>query len=249
VPPNTCGWGYKNRTRKVKINLNEESHILLFFCRDKIQDAKHNGEKCAKLRIIEISEIINCNVPCELPVDCQVGEWGLWTSCSATCNGGTKERTREKIADAENNGANCVSARKTIPLTESNTCNNVGCATMNHGVTLEGSSSSHDRGQVYLNGRPLCDDGIEQGAMWDINDAKVICRMLGFSTATKEYSDKCPFGNCPPGLSFVMSGFNCTGTEAHIIDCPHDGAVSDKCGSSGVTDGVGGVDYVGVECA
>ena len=40
---------------------------------------------------------------------------------------------REKIADAENNGANCVSARKTIPLTESNTCNNVGCATMNHG--------------------------------------------------------------------------------------------------------------------
>ena len=67
VPPNTCGWGYKNRTRKVKITLNEESHILLFFCRDKIQDAKHNGEKCAKLRIIEISEIINCNVPCELP--------------------------------------------------------------------------------------------------------------------------------------------------------------------------------------
>ena len=40
---------------------------------------------------------------------------------------------REKIAEAENNGANCVSARKTIPLTESNTCNNVNCATMNHG--------------------------------------------------------------------------------------------------------------------
>ena len=59
-----------------------------------------------------LPETLNCNLPCKVPgrlqiveeksknsnftvsVDCQVGSWGLWTSCTATCGGGTKERTR-----------------------------------------------------------------------------------------------------------------------------------------------------------
>ena len=34
---------------------------------------------------------------------------------------------RDKIADAENNGTQCVSSRNLIPLEETNTCNNEDC--------------------------------------------------------------------------------------------------------------------------
>jgi len=91
-----------------------------------LAEATKGGEKCAKLRIIELAETINCNLACNLPVDCEVGEWGSWTSCSSTCGGGTKERERLKIADAKANGTKCVSTRM-IPLTETNSCNSVHC--------------------------------------------------------------------------------------------------------------------------
>ena len=115
---------------------------------------------------------------------------------------------------------------------------------------MEGSNSRHDRGYVYYNGRPLCDDAVG-GSGWDINDAHVICKMLGFSRATNAYNDACPYGGCPPAdIPFVKGGFKCTGSENHILDCPHDDPVSNACGSNGITNGSGSNsdDLVGVEC-
>ena len=114
-------------------------------------------------------------------------------------------------------------------------------------LTLEGSDAGPERGMVYYNGRPLCDDDIDNADSWDLNDATVVCKMLGFSKATKEYHNGCHYGSCPPaGIPFAISGFRCTGSESHILDCPHDGSVSSYCGSNGVTSG--GADIVGVEC-
>lgn len=103
--------------------------------REKLADAQNHGEKCAKARIIELSEFLPCNVACQIPVDCKVGPWGSWSSCSTTCGGGTKERTRGKIAEAVNNGTKFVSSRM-IPLSESNTCNEVDCPAADHTVML-----------------------------------------------------------------------------------------------------------------
>ena len=72
----------------------------------------------------------------------------------------------------------------------------------------------------------ICDDG------WDLNDANVICRMLGFpgaldATVRSQYG--VPYGTA--GLSNVK----CTGTENSIFDCPSDpNPTCDNLRSAGV---------------
>jgi len=132
LPPGTCGIGSKNRTR------------------EELAEAEYHGEKCAKNRIIELAEYLNCNIPCITPVDCKVGSWTSWTACSVTCGGGSKERTREKLADAQNDGTPCVSSRNFIQLQERNTCNSEDCpaggnVTMLHRKQVGNPSDYFDR--------------------------------------------------------------------------------------------------------
>merc|ERR550534_2154449 len=108
LPPDMCGVGSKDRSR------------------EQIAEAQHHGEKCAKPRIIELMESQACNVECKSPVDCKVGPWEEWSSCSVTCGGGTRDRAREKLADAAHNGEMCSSTR-IISLKEQDTCNDQPC--------------------------------------------------------------------------------------------------------------------------
>lgn len=43
-----------------------------------------------------LKETQACNdFVCNEPVDCVYGSWGYWGECSASCDGGQAERTRE----------------------------------------------------------------------------------------------------------------------------------------------------------
>ena len=45
--------------------------------------------------------------------DCQVGGWGTWSPCSATCGSGSQERRREILRAESNGGVSCPDLHQT----------------------------------------------------------------------------------------------------------------------------------------
>ena len=62
---------------------------------------------------------------------------------------------------------------------------------------------------------------------WDIGDAYVICRMLGYPSAIRA-STYAEFGEGTGDI--ILAHVHCTGSEQHIGDCPHDGYRMNYCG-------------------
>ena len=60
---------WEPKTGRGKNNFTNSMFLLFFilYIRENIADAKNNGEKCAKLRIIELLETETCNGICSLP--------------------------------------------------------------------------------------------------------------------------------------------------------------------------------------
>ena len=72
----------------------------------------------------------------------------------------------------------------------------------------------------------ICDDE------FGINDAHVVCRMLGYPSAIKALTDgtaNVKYGPAPSGNSFVLEDLGCAGNETSIFDCPHDGEWKSLC--------------------
>ncbi|NP_001290274.1 macrophage receptor MARCO [Larimichthys crocea] len=91
-------------------------------------------------------------------------------------------------------------------------------------------SGSRGRVEVKVNGAwgTVCDDN------FGTPDGKVICRMLGFQTATDTFT-------APPGTGKIwLDDLKCTGAELDIMDCPHPGVGVNNCQHS---------EDAGVQCA
>merc|ERR1711892_405105 len=84
-------------------------------------------------------------------------------------------------------------------------------------IKLRGGSSRRE-GNVFLNGKPICDD------MWDRNDATVACRMLGYKSGIPTTKSK--FGKVPD--DYILDDVMCDGTERSLFDCNHQ--ERDNCG-------------------
>ena len=98
---------------------------------------------------------------------------------------------------------------------------------------VNGSTRYEGRVEVHYNGEwgTICDDG------WDLNDAQVVCRQLGFGPAiatrgTEYYGE----GSGQIWLDDV----NCTGTELTIENCSHSGWGIEDCNHRG---------DAGIQCA
>ncbi|XP_046863502.1 deleted in malignant brain tumors 1 protein-like, partial [Xenia sp. Carnegie-2017] len=99
----------------------------------------------------------------------------------------------------------------------------VQCSVFNS-VRLRGPESSIGRGRVdvFYNGEwgTICDDG------WDINDAKVVCRQLGYDYAGRALLG----GNVPHGSGRIwLDKVRCVGNENNILSCSHSGWGSHNC--------------------
>ncbi|XP_071503570.1 scavenger receptor cysteine-rich domain-containing protein DMBT1-like [Diadema antillarum] len=95
-----------------------------------------------------------------------------------------------------------------------------------------GEDDTHGRVEIYYNGQwgTVCDD------WWDIEDANVVCRMLGFEGAF-HYSCCAEYGQGSGPI--LLDDVECNGTESNLADCQHNGYGMHNCGH---------YEDVGVEC-
>ena len=104
-------------------------------------------------------------------------------------------------------------------------------------IRLVGASSSPSSGNVEIlhNGtyKPVCDDD------WDLDDARVACRQLGFADATTETARNHFNSPAPKGL-FAMDDVRCTGLETRLEECAFDGWDKSNCLAG---------EQAGVECS
>lgn len=92
----TCGSGIHSRTRAA------------------VQPV-HGGKECAAT-----FEQKGCN-EAQCPVNCRMSAWTVWTACTVTCGGGSKNRYRSTDIPALHGGRNCPASKATT------SCNSAEC--------------------------------------------------------------------------------------------------------------------------
>ena len=89
---------------------------------------------------------------------------------------------------------------------------------------VNGNGPSQGRLEVYYRGQwgTVCDD------LFDINEANVVCRQLGYRRATR-WHDKAYFG-LGIGKPIWLDNLICDGTETRLHDCDSNGIGVNNCG-------------------
>ncbi len=92
-------------------------------------------------------------------------------------------------------------------------------------LRIQGPLSANGVGRVEIlhNGQwgTICDD------RWDIDDARVACRQLGYPNAVKALQGR----DVPDGTGQIwLDEVGCTGREQSLTSCTHSGWGSHDCG-------------------
>ena len=100
---------------------------------------------------------------------------------------------------------------------------------------IGGTTSRQGRVEIWYNRQwnTVCDDS------WDIDDANVVCQQLGYQGAITAHHSA-HFGQGSGQI--LLDDLQCTGREASLLECSHNGINEHNCGHSedaGVTCGCG----------
>merc|ERR1711990_1176477 len=83
--------------------------------------------------------------------------------------------------------------------------------------TLELRGGSNDaEGNLFINNFPVCEVDRLGVNKWRLREAHVVCRMLGFTGATRAFIG-CRFGRC--SNNFGVAGIGCRGEERSVAEC------------------------------
>ncbi len=85
-------------------------------------------------------------------------------------------------------------------------------------MRLEGGSVPHE-GNLLVKLKPDSDFGQVCDFRWDLVDANIVCRQLGFKGAVRATTDS-QFGVNGANNNFVMDAVQCTGGEDILQECP-----------------------------
>eukprot|EP00057_Strongylocentrotus_purpuratus_P018644 XP_011673118.1 PREDICTED: deleted in malignant brain tumors 1 protein-like [Strongylocentrotus purpuratus] len=122
----------------------------------------------------------------------------------------------------ESNIGQCPNAGITVHNCDHNEDVSVTCSI--EAVRLvDGSNEAEGRVEINYNGvwGTICDDS------WDITDARVVCRMLGFQGASGA-PGSAQFGEGTGPIQ--LDDVGCSGDEETIFDCEHPGFGAHNCG-------------------
>ncbi|XP_033106180.1 deleted in malignant brain tumors 1 protein-like [Anneissia japonica] len=126
----------------------------------------------------------------------------------------------------------CVGSETSLSRCRSNSIGNHNCGhgedagvrcSSSESIRLVGGSGNHEgRVEVYMDGQwgTVCDDS------WDLNDANVVCRQLGYIGAlSAPMSATFGQGSGP----ILLDDVSCSGSETSLLECNHNGQGNHNC--------------------
>ncbi|XP_074615759.1 scavenger receptor cysteine-rich type 1 protein M160-like isoform X2 [Acropora palmata] len=153
--------------------------------------------------------------------DCGFGFYldGTCRACDKnckTCDGAAKNCTSCEV-DWFKNGSTCVSDCSPGYKPSSNSLVKI----------VEGDTSFEGRVEILHDGvyGTICDD------FWDINDANVVCNMLGMGNATAA-KKSAAYGPGANRMPIWMDDVMCLGNETSLVTCPFPGWGRENCAHS-----------------
>ena len=96
--------------------------------------------------------------------------------------------------------------------------------TLGFSPSISLSHGSYGRVQIYhpsYGWGTVCDDS------WDMNDANVVCRQLGYNRATAAHQSA-HYGQGTGQI--LLDDLRCSGSESYLWDCPRNRWASHDCG-------------------